>query len=65
MSDPSDRPAGLMVLRLWSESGQRMRVRITLTPDVRDSGFVTYYASDEAEVVGIVERWLHTMVTPR
>ena len=54
-----------MVLHLWTESGDRMRVRITRTFDVRTGASTTSYAATRAEVLEQVGDWLDSVVTPR
>lgn len=54
-----------MVLHLWIEAGERMRVRITRTVDPGAEDPVTTYASTKAQVVEVVEDWLDSVVTPR
>lgn len=65
MSNAAGGPAGLMVLHLWTEPGERMRVRITRTVDLGSEEAVTTYASTTAQVVELVEDWLDCLVTPR
>lgn len=54
-----------MVLHLWIEPGERMRIRITRTVDLGSEESVTTYASTTAQVVELVEDWLDCLVTPR
>ncbi len=54
-----------MILRVWIESGERMRVRITSTGDLSSEESVTTYASSREDVVEQVEDWLESLVTPR
>jgi hypothetical protein len=65
MSDPVVDGAALMVLRLWTESGGRLRVRITASPGLDAAGMVTTYAATPAEVLARVQDWLDLFVTPR
>jgi hypothetical protein len=58
-------PAGLMVLHLWTETGDRMRVRITSTIDLTSDQTTTSYAASTPEVLQAVESWLDSIVTPR
>jgi len=53
-----------MVLRLWTEPGDRLRVRITASTEL-DAGTVTTYAATPAEVLARVQDWLDLFVTPR
>lgn len=54
-----------MVLRLWTEDGGGLRVRITTAPQVGSREEVTTYAASPAEVLAAVGAWLETAVTPR
>ena len=55
-----------MVLQLWTETGDRMLVRVTQTVDVsRCDATTTSYASTKAEVLRLTERWLDALVTHR
>lgn len=54
-----------MVLHVWTEPGERMRVRITRTVDLGSGESVTTYASTRAQLVEAVEEWLDSLVTPR
>jgi hypothetical protein len=54
-----------MILRLWVEPGERMRVRVTRTVDLGAEEPSTTYASTKTEVVDLVEDWLDSLVTPR
>jgi hypothetical protein len=54
-----------MVLHLWTEPGERMRVRITSTVDVGSEEVLTTYATTTDQVVEQVEDWLRSLVTPR
>ena len=63
--EPAEGAAGLMVLRLWTEPGGRLRVRITASPGLDAAGTVTTYAASPAEILAQVEDWLDHAVTPR
>jgi hypothetical protein len=65
VNDTADGPAGLMVLHLWTETGDRMRVRVTRTLDLSSDQSTTSYASSKPEVLEAVESWLDSLVTPR
>jgi hypothetical protein len=65
VSESDDGPAGVLVLHLWTETGDRMRVRVTRTTDVASEESTTSYASTPAEVLALVERWLEALVTRR
>lgn len=65
MNDASGGAAGLMIIRLWTETGDRMRVRITCTTELASDRPVTAYASTRTEVLERVEDWLDALVTPR
>lgn len=54
-----------MVIRLWTETGDRMRVRITRTEDLRSDQTTTTYAATKSETLQIVQDWLDSLVTPR
>ena len=54
-----------MVLHLWTETGGRMRVRVTRTIDVRTGTSTTSYAATRREVLEQVGDWLDSLVTPR
>lgn len=54
-----------MVLRLWTEPGDRLRVRITRTADVHSDVGSTTYAATRGEVLEQVGDWLDGFVTPR
>lgn len=47
----------MLVLRLWTEPGVGMRVRITRNTD-HGPGPGTSYAATKAEVLAAVERWI-------
>lgn len=64
MNDAAERPDGLLVLSLWVEPVDRLRVRITRTDDVLAGLSVTSYAATRSEVVRAVEAWLDAFVTP-
>lgn len=63
MNDAAEHPDGLMVLALWVEAGDRLRVRTTRT-DVASDRSVTVYCSTSDEVLRVVETWLEASVTP-
>ncbi len=67
MSTEEGGPVGLLVLRLWTEPGQRMRVRVTSSTELRPAQSTTTYAVTEAEVLQLVAGWLEvlTAVEPR
>jgi len=52
---------GLLVLRLWTEPGVGMRVRITRSTD-HGPGPVTSYAANKAEVLTAVGRWMDDLL---
>jgi hypothetical protein len=52
---------GVLVLRLWIEPDQRMRVRITRATDLGPTERTTYAAS-KAEVLLVVDEWLDEFV---
>jgi hypothetical protein len=54
-----------MVLRLWTEPGDRLRVRITTCSRLESRDVATSYASTTTEVVALVQDWLDSFVTPR
>lgn len=54
-----------MVLHLWMESGERLRVRVTQTVDVHSDATTTSYAATRDEVLDLVGAWLDSFVTPR
>jgi hypothetical protein len=54
-----------MVLRLWTEEGGELRVRITTAPRLGTREEVTMYAASPAEVLAAVGAWLDAAVTPR
>jgi hypothetical protein len=54
-----------MVLYVWIEPEERLRVRITSTVDIGSKESLTTYASTTARVVELVEDWLASLVTPR
>jgi len=57
--------AGLMVLRLWIEPGDRLRVRITQSNQLESASAITSYAATPGDVLEQVQAWLHSFVTPR
>ena len=65
MNDTAGDSAGLMVLHLWLETGDRLRVRITRTVDLRADDTMTSYAASKGEVLDVVGTWLDSFVTPR
>lgn len=54
-----------MVPHLWTETGERMRVRITRTDDLTSDQTTTTYAASTPEVLQAVKSWLDSLVTPR
>ena len=54
-----------MVLQLWTEPGDRWRVRVTSSVDIRFTATTTAYAATTAEVLELTERWLDALVTHR
>jgi hypothetical protein len=64
VNDAGEEGVALMVLRLWTEPGDRLRVRITASTEL-DAGTVTTYAATPAEVLARVQDWLDLFVTPR
>jgi hypothetical protein len=54
-----------MDLHLWTETGDRMRVRITRTTDLPSGHMSTSYAATVSEVLEAVQSWLDSLVTPR
>lgn len=58
VNDTAPGPAGLLVLHLWTETDDRMRVRITRTADLTAGHPSTSYASTKAEVLEAVAGWL-------
>ena len=50
--------SGVMVLSLWVEQGQLLRVRVTSTTDPPSGRSSTNYASSPAEVLLLVSAWL-------
>lgn len=65
MKNAARGPAGLMILRLWTEPGERMRVRITRVVDLGSEESVTTYSATRDQVVEVVEDWLDSLVTSR
>jgi hypothetical protein len=65
VNDAAEEAAGLMVLRLWTEHGDRIRVRVTSSSQLDGSDAVTSYAATPAEVLALVQEWLDSLVTPR
>jgi len=65
VNDSAGDSAGLMVLHLWMETGDRLRVRITRTVDVHTEDTTTSYASTKGDVLDVVGTWLDSFVTPR
>lgn len=47
-----------MVLHAWTESGDRLCVRMTSTPSVATQARTTSYATEPAEVLHLVALWL-------
>lgn len=47
-----------MVLRAWTEPGERMRVRVTWSVDVESGRSETTSAADVPDTLRIVEQWL-------
>jgi hypothetical protein len=50
-----------MVLHVWIEPAERMRVRITRTVDLGSGESVTTYASTRAQAVEALEAWLDSL----
>lgn len=57
MEEALSRPAGLMVLRVWTEPGGRTRVRVTRTTHPGEQIGTTSYAADRTEVLRLVGEW--------
>lgn len=64
MEETLSRPAGLMVLRVWTEPGDRMRVRVTQTTDLGRPLGASDYVTSRAEVLRLVGEWFDSLVTP-
>jgi hypothetical protein len=65
MHDPVQDGTALMVLRVWTDADDRLRVRITASPGLDAAGTVTTYAATPAEVLARVRDWLDLVVTSR
>ncbi len=64
MSQPAEEATGLMLLRVWTESGGQTRVRVTRTTGL-GAGRTTSYACSTPEVLHLVGTWLDELVTSR
>lgn len=58
MSIEEGHAAGLLILRLWAEPGDGIRVRVTSTTDLSQAQPTVTYASTPAEVLLLVSAWL-------
>lgn len=65
MSEAAGAAAGVLILRLWVEPDDRLRVRITSSTALDSSEPVTTYAASPAEALARVQEWLDAFVTPR
>jgi hypothetical protein len=65
VDDAARSAAGVLILRLWVEVDDRLRVRITASTDLASAEPVTSYAASPAEVLARVQEWLDAFVTPR
>lgn len=65
MNDAAGAAAGVLILRLWIEPDDRLRVRITASTALDSAEPVTSYAASSAEVLDRVRQWLDAFVTPR
>jgi hypothetical protein len=54
-----------MVLHVWTEPDERMRVRITRTAEPGSGESATTYASTKSQLVEAVEEWLDSLGAPR
>ena len=53
-----ERAAGLLVLHVWAEPGDRFRFRVTSTIDTGSDERSSCYAATRAEVLQVVRDWL-------
>lgn len=58
MDTDDEGPGGLMVLRLWTEPGAELRVRVTSTTEPGRRDPTVTYASSRSEVLLLVADWL-------
>jgi hypothetical protein len=56
-------PTGVLLVRLWVEGNPEtgLRARITRTDDIEDGDRITTTAGTVADVIAVVQSWLHDM----
>lgn len=57
-------PGGLIVIRLWTEAGGEIRVRLTSSTDLRRESVRTRVVTSRDEVLRQVEGWLDELLGP-
>jgi hypothetical protein len=57
-------PGGLIVIRLWTEAGGEIRVRLTSSTDLRRESVRTCVVTSRDEVLRQVEGWLDELLGP-
>jgi hypothetical protein len=64
MSTEDPGAAGIIVIRLWTESEGGVRVRVTSSTDLRQESVRSAVVSSRGEVVRLVEQWLDQVLGP-
>ncbi|WP_329000252.1 hypothetical protein OHA18_38190 [Kribbella sp. NBC_00709] len=64
MSTDELRPGGLIVIRLWREAGDEVRIRMTSSTDLRPESVRTRVVTSRDEVLRLVEGWLDEVLGP-
>lgn len=54
-------PAGLIVVGLWIEPGDRVCMRVTSSTTLRQGAVSTVVVTSRAEVLALVESWLDAL----
>jgi hypothetical protein len=65
VNDRGHPSVGLIVVRAWTERGDRLRFRITRTVDVSSGVTSVSYVASKAEVLNEVRAWLESFVATR
>jgi hypothetical protein len=62
--DTDSRPGDLVVIRLWTEGGGEVRMRVTTSTRLRQEPVRTQVVTSRHGVVELVEAWLDEVLGP-
>jgi len=62
--DTDRRPGDLVVIRLWTEGGGEVRMRVTTSTRLRQEPVRTQVVTSRRGVVELVEAWLDEVLGP-